>query len=50
MSTRNQTNIEQTPDSNTLVRPSPFRRAVSWITLIAYIGQPMAVTAQVIAD
>ncbi|MFZ2334098.1 MAG: DUF637 domain-containing protein [Sideroxyarcus sp.] len=48
MRTRNPANIEQTPDTHSLVRPSPFRRSVAWITLIAYIGQPMAATAEVI--
>lgn len=50
MCTRKQANIELNPDSNTLVRPSPFRRAVAWLTLIAYVGQPLVVTAEVIAD
>ena len=31
-------------------RPSIFRRTIVWLTLIAYIGQPLIATAQVIAD
>jgi len=50
MRTHNQANIEQNPEINSLVRPSPFRRSVAWITLIAYIGQPMLASAQVIAN
>ena len=50
MSTRKTKNVEPNLDCNTLVRPSPFRRAVAWITLIAYVGQPLIVTAQVTAD
>ncbi|MBU1426195.1 MAG: DUF637 domain-containing protein [Gammaproteobacteria bacterium] len=50
MSTRKQANIEQNPDDITLARPSPFRRAVAWFTIIAYVGQPLVVTAEVIAD
>lgn len=50
MSTRKRANNEQSLDDNALVRPSPFRRAIAWITLIAYIGQPLVVTAEVIAD
>jgi filamentous hemagglutinin len=30
--------------------PPRSRRLVAWITLIVYIGQPLAVTAQVVAD
>ncbi len=48
MRTRKQANIEQNQDANSLVRPSPFRRSVAWITLVAYIGQPMLATAEVI--
>jgi filamentous hemagglutinin family protein len=50
MCTRKQVNIDQNLDSNSQVRQSPLRRTVAWLTLIAYIGQPMLVTAQVIAD
>lgn len=50
MSTRKRANNEQSLNDNAPVRPSPFRRAIAWITLIAYIGQPLVVTAEVIAD
>ncbi len=50
MSTGNQANIEQNLNSNTLVRQSRLRRVVARLTFVAYIGQPMIVTAQVIAD
>ena len=38
-----------------LTTPAPesssiFRRAVAWLTLIAYIGYPLAATAEVIAN
>ncbi len=38
------------PDGSVLHRPSFIRRTIAWITLVAYVGQPMAVTAQVAAD
>ncbi|MDO8311253.1 MAG: filamentous hemagglutinin N-terminal domain-containing protein, partial [Sideroxyarcus sp.] len=37
-------------DDSVLHRPSFVRRAIAWITLVAYVGQPLVVTAQVIAD
>ena len=49
MRTRNQTNIEQNLNGNALVRQSRLRRTVAWLTLIAYVGQPLIVTAQVVA-
>ena len=42
---QNRQHTELTTDQS----PSRARQAVAWITLIAYIGQPMAATAQVIA-
>ncbi|OIR09839.1 filamentous hemagglutinin [mine drainage metagenome] len=50
MRTHDQANIEQNLNGNALVRQSPLRRTVAWLTLVAYIGQPMIVTAHVIAD
>ena len=50
MCTRNKVNLEQSLNRNSLIRQSSLRRAVIWLTLIAFIGQPMIVTAQVIAD
>lgn len=50
MRAHNQANIEQNLNGNALVRQSPLRRTVAWLTLVAYIGQPMIVTAQAIAD
>lgn len=37
-------------DDSVLNRPSLIRRVIAWITLVAYVGQPLAVTAQVAAD
>ncbi|MFZ2161057.1 MAG: DUF637 domain-containing protein [Sideroxyarcus sp.] len=42
---QNRQHTELTTDQS----PSRARQAVAWLTLIAYIGQPMAATAQVIA-
>ena len=50
MCTRKQASIEQSLNNNTLVRQSFLRRTVAWLTLVAYVGQPLVVTAQVIAD
>ena len=50
MRARSQAKIERNLNGNTLVRQSLLRRTVAWLTLVAYIGQPMIVTAQVIAD
>lgn len=37
-------------DDSVLHRPSSIRRTIAWITLVAYVGQPLVVTAQVAAD
>jgi len=50
MRTREQVNIEMNLNSNSLVRPLPFRRAIAWLILVAYVGQPLIVTAQVVAN
>ena len=50
MRARSQAKIERNLNGNTLVRQSLLRRTVAWLTLVAFIGQPMIVTAQVIAD
>ena len=50
MAAREQGSIGYGNDHNALVRPAAWRRTVAWLTLVAYVGYPMAATAQVIAD
>ncbi len=50
MCTQKQVNDEQYQYGNTQLRQSPLRPSIAWLTLIAYIGQPLIVTAQVIAN
>ncbi|MHB1238575.1 MAG: two-partner secretion domain-containing protein, partial [Gallionella sp.] len=50
MCTHKQVNDEQYPYCNTQLRQSPLCPSIAWLTLIAYIGQPLIVTAQVIAN
>lgn len=50
MCTRKQVNVEQYPYGNTQLRQSSLCPTIAWLTLVAYIGQPLIVTAQVIAE
>lgn len=47
---KTQPHNEHPTDHLTIARPSRSRRAIAWLTLIAYVGQPLVVTAQVVAD
>ncbi|KXS32931.1 MAG: hypothetical protein AWT59_0940 [Candidatus Gallionella acididurans] len=50
MCTHKQVNDEQYQYGITQLRQSPLCPSIAWLTLIAYIGQPLIVTAQVIAN
>jgi len=39
---KTQPHNEHHTDSLTMERPSRSRRAIAWLTLIAYVGQPLA--------
>lgn len=50
MCTRKQAGIEQHLNGSAPHRQSPLHSKIAWLTLVAYISQPLIVTAQVIAD